>query len=99
MLSSATSTMSLSTGRKCCIASVSHKAVYQSVRCLTLSSSLSVRGLDGFNGGRYQVVGDVGARDPLADEHFTLVLEFHTMHYSYTSIGEVSSCQGAQDNG
>ena len=43
-------------------------------RCLTLSSLLSVRGLDGFDGGRYRAIGDVGARYPRADERFTLVL-------------------------
>ena len=31
-------------------------------------------GLDGFDGGRDQVVGDVGARDPLTNECFTFVL-------------------------
>ena len=34
----------------------------------------SALGLDGFDGGRDQVVGDVGARNPRTDEGATLVL-------------------------
>jgi hypothetical protein len=44
--------MSLSTGRKCCIALVSQKVVSQNIGYLTLSSLLSVLGLDGFDRGR-----------------------------------------------